>query len=153
MAGQTYSFLDVSAAIVGPGGGFSFSGADAANAKEGFTAEFIEDKNAMTVGANGSVMHSLRAGKAGKIIVRLLKTSPINQLLSALYNFQTVSSATHGQNAITITDFARGDVYTCQQCAFSRFASNTYAEDGGMLEWNFDVGVMDPLLGTGSPAL
>jgi hypothetical protein len=153
MAGQTYSFLDVSAAIVGPGGGFSFSGADVANAKEGFTAEFIEDKNVMTIGANGSAMHSLRAGKGGKITVRLLKTSPTNMLLSALYNFQTVSSATHGQNAITVTDFARGDVYTCQQCAFARFPANHYAEEGGMMEWVFDVGVMDPLLGSGSPAL
>src|SRR5882724_1438268 len=97
---QTYSFLDTVMAINGPGGAFSIR--DGA-AKEGFTVDFTEDKNTMTVGADGEAMHSLKATKGGTITLRLLKTSPTNALLGALYNFQTASSATHGQNTIVIS--------------------------------------------------
>lgn len=147
---QTYSFLDVHVAINGPGGAFSIR--DGA-AKEGVTTDMVEDKNTMTIGAAGDAMHSLKATKAGHITLRLLKTSPVNFLLAALYNFQSSSAATWGQNTIVLSDIARGDVYTCQQAAFKKFPNNSYAEEGGTIEWEFDVAVMDPLLGIGTPAI
>ncbi|MBU9403923.1 DUF3277 family protein, partial [Burkholderia multivorans] len=60
----TYSFQDVTATIVGPGGAFSL-GYGSANAEEGITIAQAGDKNTMTVGADGEVMHSLHADKSG----------------------------------------------------------------------------------------
>lgn len=148
----TYSFLDVAAALAGPGGAISL-GAGAGNAEEGITAEFIEEKNNMTIGSDGAAQNSLNASKAGRIVVRLLKTSPVNAALSAMYSFQSTSSAAWGQNVLTVSDIARGDVYTCQQVAFRKYPNNAWAKNAGFIEWEFDVGVMDPLLGVGQPSV
>ena len=56
----TYSFLDVTAAIQGPGGSINLA-AGAGSAEEGITIEAMEDKNIMTIGADGAGMHSLVA--------------------------------------------------------------------------------------------
>lgn len=144
----TYSFLNVHAAIVGIGGSFNI-GAGAGNAEEGITIEQSEDLDNMTIGADGSPMHSLHADKSGKVSVRLLKTSPTNALLGAMLALQRTSAANHGQNTITIVDTARGDVVTCQNVAFAKVPTITYAKDGGIQEWNFNAGVIDVGLGGG----
>lgn len=147
----TYSFLDCTASITGPGGSFSL-GYGAGNSEEGITVSMTEDKNTMTIGADGSGMHSLHAGKSGRVTIRLLKTSPVNQKLMNLYNFQTTASANHGQNVISIRDIQRGDVITARQAAFVKVPDITYAKDGNTHEWMFDAVYIDPKLGTGTPA-
>lgn len=144
---MVYSFVDVQATITGPGGSFSI-GAGAANAKEGISVEFSEDKDRMIIGADGSPMHSLIASKGGKVLVRLLKTSPVNELMEQLYSFQTSTSLYHGQNVIRVSNIVTGDDYTCTQCAFTKFPRNDYAEEAGMLEWDFNVGVINVILGS-----
>ncbi|SRR6266566_7120153 len=148
----TYAFLDVVGTLTGPGGVVSI-GSGSGNAKEGITVEFTEDKDRLLIGADGSSMHSLIASKAGRVLVRLLKTSPINSLLQGLYNFQTTSSIFHGHNTLVISNFVTGDDYTCQEVAFARFPRNEYAEEGGMIEWDFNAAVIDPILGAGVPSL
>lgn len=145
----TYSFSNVQASITGPGGTIQM-GNGSATAEEGITTEPTE-RNTMTTGSDGSVMHSLHAAKPGKITVRLLKTSPVNAALSQMQAFQMASSATHGQNVITVTDPVRGDVVTGIFCAFKKPPNLTYAVEGGMNEWEFDVGQIDELLGSGVP--
>jgi hypothetical protein len=145
----TYSLTDVHAGIVGPGGGFSI-GSDAGVSEEAISYAYSDDKNTMQIGGGGAVMHSLHAGKGGTITVRLLKTSPVNALLAALYNFQTTGSTRHGQNVITIADIARGDVITGREVAFKKMPDNSFAKAGNVLEWVFDVGRIDVLLGAGA---
>lgn len=142
----TYSFLDVNASIVGPGGSFSL-GAGSANAEEGIDVDMVEDKDTLTVGADGTPMHSLHAGKAANIMVRLLKTSPVNAQLSQLYNIQTISSATHGQNVISISNNVSGDSIIAQSVAFKKQPKVTYAKDGGFMEWEFSAGIVDESIG------
>lgn len=144
---NTYSFLDVNASIVGPGGGFSL-GQGAGVSEEGISTAASENINGMHIGAGGDGMHSLHADKSGKVTVRLLKTSPTNQLLSAMYAFQTASGSAHGQNTIVIVDKSRGDVITCSQCAFSKRPDITYAKDGGTVEWVFDSIRIEMTLGS-----
>lgn len=148
----TYSFLDTQCAITGPGGSFNLSGSGAANAEEGVTVEFIEEKNTMVIGADGTSMHSLHAGQGGRITVRLLKTSPVNAQLSSAYATQSVSSALWGQNVITIKNSVLGDSITGAFCAFRKEASQTYAKEGGHNEWEFDVGQLVMSLGGGGNA-
>lgn len=149
-ASQTYSFTDVHASISGPFGSFSL-GSGVGNAEEGISIDMVEDKNTMTIGADGSGMHSLHANKSAKITIRLLKTSPANKQLNQLYVQQSQSAAFWGQNLITVSDIARGDQITLRDAAFTKHAPTNYAKDGGISEWVFDAITRDDLLGQGSP--
>lgn len=149
---STYSFLDVHAAITGPGGAFPL-GSGVGAAEEGITIARSEDKNTMTTGADGEVMHSLHAGKSGQVTIRLLKTSPVNALLMGMYEFQTTSSTRHGQNTITVGDVARGDFITAREVAFKKAPDLTWAKTANTVEWTFDAGKIDGLLGVGRPSI
>lgn len=143
----TYSFLDVSASITGPGGSFDL-GYGSGNAKEGITVTRTQDRNNMTVGADGSVMHSLRADRSGTVTVRLLKTSDTNAKLQAMFNVQSLDSSAWGNNLISITQKVSSDKVVCSFCAFTRDPDMAYAEDGDTLEWSFQCGQIDILRGT-----
>jgi hypothetical protein len=135
---MTYSFLDVVATISGPGAAALNMGAGAAVAEEGITVEAAEDKNVMQIGADGKGQHSLIASDAVKITVRLLKTSPTNAALMALYDLQSSSSALWGQNVITVANSARGDISITQGCAFKKKPTFANAKEAGFVEWEFD---------------
>lgn len=143
---KTYSFLDTQCTIVGPGGAISI-GPGAGNSKEGISIEPSQDVNAMTVGADGEGYHNLHADKSGRATIRLLKTSPVNGQLSLMYNVQRASSAAWGQNTIALTNNTLGDAITCQNVAFGRVPTLTYAEDGAFNEWRFDSIKIDMGLG------
>lgn len=146
MAQSTYSFLEFQMALVGPGGAINL-GNGAGHAEEGVSFSPSGEMSGMTIGADGTGMHSLYADKSGRITVRLLKTSPTNALLAAMFAFQRSSAATHGQNTITGVDKARGDVVTCRQVAFVKQPDLTYGKDAGTVEWEFAAVSMDVALG------
>jgi len=143
---STYSFLNVNCSLVGPGGSINL-GQGAGASEEGISIDPSEDIDTMTIGADGTSMHSLHANKSGSVVVRLLKTSPINQQLMLLYNYQTSSAANHGQNTITVSDSNLGDLVTCRNVAFKRSPVITYAKDAGFNEWTFNAGQIDRALG------
>lgn len=144
--GNTYSFIDVSASLTGPTGSIDL-GYGSANSEEGITVTMTEAKNTMTVGADGEVMHSLHAGKSGTITVNLLKTSPVNKKLSLMYNAQSQSSATWGNNVIVVRNKASGDIITARSCAFQKQPDHANAKVGNTVSWVFDCGKIDQLLG------
>ena len=112
----TYSFMDVSATIVGPGGTVDL-GYGAATAEEGISIAYTEDKNLMTVGADGKVMHTLRCGNSGTVTVSLLKTSPTAKKLQKMFNIQKLGASVWGVNTITIQQTAAKDKIVCLFCA------------------------------------
>lgn len=144
----TYSFLDTNATIAGPGGAFNLA-SGAAAAEEGITIEAVEDKNIMSIGADGAGQHSLVASDAATVTVRLLKTSPINAALMAMFELQSSSSALWGSNTITVTNSGSGDFTALQQVAFKKKSTLNYAKEGGMMEWTFDAVKANSILGTG----
>ena len=146
----TYSFQDVVATISGVGGSINLA-AGAGVAEEGITIEPMEDKSVMTIGADGSGMHSLVANEASSVTIRLLKTSPVNRQLQEMYNQQTKSSANHGKNTITVRDAVRGDNITLTEVAFKKRPTVTYAKEGGLMEWTFDAIKTTAVLGSGTP--
>lgn len=147
----TYSFQDNMCSIVGPNGSFSL-GAGAGDAEGGISVVMTEDKDTMTLGADGQVMHSLHASKSATVTVRLLKTSPTNALLSAMYAADAQNSQNWGFNTISVRDMSRNDVIVCRDAAFAKFADVTYAKDGGEMTWTFHAGVVDFVLGSGIAA-
>jgi hypothetical protein len=147
---SSYSFMDVYANLSGPGAAsLKIAGPQAASAEEGVTITLSEETNTQTIGADGSVMNSLHASRAGTCTIRLLKTAPVNRALMILYNYQRQQSSRWGLNTITINDQSRLDTYTLQGCAFVRFPTNSYAKIGNTLEWEFHVALVDPNLGVG----
>ena len=143
----TYSFLDVQASLVGPTGTCNL-GYGAAVSDEGISIDMAGDKNSMMIGADGEGMHSLHADKSGTITIRLLKTSPTNAILQAMYDAQTLTSELHGKNIITVTNSQSGDITVARSCAFKRKPSLSYKKDGDVMEWAFDAIKIDTILGT-----
>ncbi|HEM8999483.1 DUF3277 family protein [Burkholderia cenocepacia] len=144
---STYSFVDVTATIVGPTGVFSL-GYGEATAEEGIVIARAGDKNTMTIGSDGEGMHSLHADKSGQVTLRYLKTAPVNAKLMAMYDAQSLSSALWGKNLIEVSQTAAGDVITARSCAFKKAPELKYAKDGDIVEWIFDSIKIDSLLGT-----
>lgn len=143
---STYSFMDVQAAIVGPGGAFSLGYGEAV-AEEGITLVAAGDKNTMTVGSDGEGMHSLHADKSGQVTVRLLKTAPANAKLQALYDAQSLDSRLWGKNLITVTNSASADIGAARSCAFKKLPDLKFAKDGDIVEWVFDAIKVDVIRG------
>lgn len=144
----TYSFLDVSATIAGPTG-VATIGQGSANAKEeGISVEYANPRNAMTVGADGEGMHTLKADKSGTVTIRLLYTSPVNATLMAMANAQFLSSSAHGNNVITIRNKGNEDVIVCRNVAFTNIPNRSFGEDVGLMEWVFHALKIDNLTGT-----
>lgn len=144
---SAYSFIDVTATLAGPGGVVNL-GYGAAVAEEGISVVMAGDKNAMVIGADGEGMNTLRADKSGSITVRLLKTSPQNPQLMAMYDAQSMSSSLWGNNLITVTQVNAGDIHTARQVSFKKKPDIKYAKDGDILEWVFDAVKIDGILGT-----
>ena len=142
----TYSFLNVTATLAGASGIIDL-GYGSAVSKEGITVSMAQERDAMTVGADGEVMHSLRMDKSGTIVVRLLYTSPQNAKLQAMFDLQTLTSTGWGANVITIRNKDNDEVITARDVAFARSPDRTYGEDGQMLEWQFNCGKIDIITG------
>ena len=145
---MVYSFLNVACGIAGPGGVLNLA-AGAGAAEEGIEIENVDDKNIMNVGADGKVQHTLVASDAATVTVRLLKTSPLNAALQVMYDLQSASSAVWGLNTITVVDSGRNDYTVLQSCAFKKKAKLTYAKEAGTMEWIFDCGSVNTILGAG----
>lgn len=145
---MVYSFLNVSCNMLGAGIAANLA-AGAAAAEEGITIEAAEDKNQMTIGADGKGQHSLIASDAVTLTIRLLKTSPQNAKLMAAYDIQSVSSALWGTNQFVIVDSGRNDITIIQSCAFKKRPTLTYAKEAGTNEWVFDGISANSVLGAG----
>jgi hypothetical protein len=143
---ETYSFLSVSASIVGPNGSFSLSDG---NTEGGISFAKTGPKNTKTVGADGTVMNSLHADESGTITIRLLKTSITNAMLQSMYDGDRSDPRLWGKNQIKIRDVARGDSVTATGCAFQKFPDVTYDKEGPALEWVIDAGSITTTLGAG----
>jgi predicted SPOUT superfamily RNA methylase MTH1 len=149
---STYSFINVQATFSGPDGTYPI-GSGSGVTDEGITIEMLDDKDKMDVGADGVIMHSLRASNACRVTVRLLKTSAVNAQLMASYNFQKAYAGNWGQNIIKVSDTFRGDIETVEDCAFSRQPTIAYTRDAALMEWQFLGSIPAAILGVGQPEI
>ncbi len=145
---RTYSFLDVTASVQGPGGGYMISEGGVANG--GITIE-TNDRVTTVWGCDGEFMHSLHAARGGRVTVRCMRTGRANADLSKTFNFDSQSSANTGRNTITIQDHQRGDNWTIEGAAIVKIPTNAYGTEGGEVEWVFQAGIITGWFGTGDP--
>lgn len=145
----TYSFADFLGTLVGPGAAVTLGDGSGA-ADEGVTVEMSEDKTSMLIGADGSSMPVLHAGNGGTVTVRLLRNSPTNALLSAAFQFQSLSSENWGQNVIAIRQKYSEDIVTCSAVAFQRFPRLSFGKEAAVYEWPFVAGSIKSMLAMGT---
>lgn len=143
----TYGFSNITASFSGATGAIDL-GYGASIAKEGISIALAGDRDVMTVGADGSVMHSLKEDKSGTVTVRLMETSPANAKLFAMYAAQSLSSSSWGANVITVVNKANNETTVCRDVAFLKQPDITYTEEGQMREWVFNAGKIDTVSGT-----
>jgi hypothetical protein len=143
----TYSFLDVQCTLLANSMGITLS--ENGIAEEGLVYRMAGPKNTRTMGADGSGMMGLHASNAGDVTVNLLKASPVNAQLNALYRFQQSSGAFWGNIQITINSPVFGDNIVCNIGAFSKHADVVYDVPGRFLVWEFQFISIIPLLGNG----
>jgi gentisate 1,2-dioxygenase len=103
----------------------------------------------MTTGANGDVMHGLKATQSGRITISLLKTATGNALFNQMYRYQATSSAFWGRNILTIANPVTGDAIVASAGAFVKHTDIGYSAEPGMNVWAFDFGVIAEVLGNG----
>lgn len=144
---SAYSFMDTQCTLSSADGVVDL-GYGSGVAEEGITFAMANDKNTMTIGADGQGMHSLHCDNSGQITIRLLKTSPANAKLINLYAIQKASTRKWGGNTITLNHTGSGDNHTGSKCAFKKVPDYTNAKDGQLLEWVFDVINLDMKFGT-----
>jgi hypothetical protein len=65
-----------------------------------------------------------------------------------MYNAQSLSSATWGNNVIVIRNKVSGDTTTARSCAFQKQPDHANAKVGNTVSWVFDCGKIDQLLGS-----
>lgn len=145
-----YSFASVTASISGPGGAFDLANGGVAN--EGISVE-PNERVTTQYGAGGNWMHVLHAAKGGKIKIRLMKNGVANSQLSKLFDFDTASPANLGQNIISVRNPLTGDAWTAIGCALTKKPNTVYSTEGPMNEWEVNVGALDGVFGSGSPAI
>ena len=145
--GMSYSFMDVTGTLVGPGGVIDL-GQGAGVGDEGINISMAGDGSTMTIGVDGAGMHNLSADKSGTVTIELLKTSPINAKLQAMFNLQSQNASLWGKNIISITNTVSGDKTICSSCAFGKKPDVIYKKEGGMVSWKFNALSVDTILGT-----
>src|SRR5215469_9683205 len=134
--------------ISGPSGSATVGGDGTGSAEEGFSIVFEEDRDIMTQGADGSVMHSLTAAKRGRVELHLLKTSPINAALSQIFASDSANGSLNwAKNTMSARNAISGDTYQITGVAIRKFADNNYQTRGNILTWVFNASVIDPALG------
>lgn len=149
---NAYSFADVSATYIGPGGTITL-GDGAGPSEEGISIAQADNKGTLMMGADGSGTHSLHKAQNGTVTVRLLKGSPVNNQMMTAYNIETRSASLYGQGVIVLRNAATGDVVTSLGCGWAKVPDLSYAKDSGVNEWTFNAGRIEYLLGTGTPSV
>ncbi len=109
MIPRTYSFLDNQCAMTGPG--ISSTLSQGGNAEEGFDFAFSEDKNTMTIGADGSgiVTRTLPCQGAGRLVGLAIDF----QNMPATTDLLIKADSTDGETLFTTTSSAT-DIGTAQ---------------------------------------
>jgi hypothetical protein len=132
----TYAFADVSCILSGPGIIVQL-GNGGGPSDEGITFEAIEERDRMTIGADGSGFHTLISSRAARILVRLQKTSPSNATLQQALNYQSASSLFWGKNIFSVSNPITGDKANGFGVAFGKQPGNAWAKDPNIIEWEF----------------
>ena len=98
------------------------------------SAEFADDDWSTSVGADGSVVRSLKANNVVDITLTCQQTSPINDLLSVKRNLDRLVPNT-GVFAITVKDLLGTSTLFSGTCYVKKAPTMEYAHEATTREW------------------
>ena len=136
MAGEptTYSFLDLSGAIVHPFyGTFQFVGEGMGSV----SVKMQETKTVHDIAADGSVMISKIAGNNGSLDLKVQQTSALHKFLLGLYNYLLIADTIQwAQITILLRNTSDGSSHVATGVSFSKKADKDYTKQGGQVDWS-----------------
>ena len=129
----TYSFLDLSGAIVSPDlGAYIFTGQGVGQV----TVSMDTERTAHNVGADGAVMVSKVAGHSGKVQIQCQQTSRVHKWLLAAENAMYLADVENWAGiSATLRNASDGTTHVCTGMSFGKVPDKVYQAEGQMVTW------------------
>ena len=100
--------------------------------------EFSNDRITMEKGADGEVARVINSDDSAIITIRLQQTSSSNDVLSALFDADLISSS--GAFPINVTDTSGSSSFTCDAAWITQYPTTTFSDGVEQREWNIQCG-------------
>lgn len=129
----TYSFLDLSGAVVHPDlGAYIFTGQGVGSV----TVTMDTERTAHSVGADGTVMVSKIAGHNGKITIECQQTSAVHKWLLAAENALYIADTdAWAEMTATLRNTSDGTSHIITGMSFGKVPDKQYQAEGQMVTW------------------
>ena len=129
----TYSFLDLSGAIVHPSyGAYQFTGEGVGE----ITISMATERTHHDIAADGTIMISKIAGNNGTIAVKCQQTSVIHKYLVGLYNYLlTTDTNQWAQAAMLLRNASDGTSHVLTGISINKLGDKTYKAQGDTITW------------------
>lgn len=117
------------------------------------TVQYNADAFAIVVGSRGDVARSKSSNRSARITVRLMQTSPSNDLLSTLHNLDLSAPNGAGVFALALRDGETGRaVHTAVHAWIVKFPDINYDMTDTAREWVIETDRLEAFV-AGAPAL
>ena len=128
----TYSFLDLSGAIFGPTGFYTFTGEGVGEVIVAMTTE----KTAHEVAADGSVMVSKIAGNNGNVTINAQQTSDLHKWLLNWYNALLAGDTSlWASTSLTLRNVVNGTSHVIHGVSPQKIPDKSYQAQGQRVSW------------------
>ena len=129
----TYSFLDLSGALVHPSlGAYIFTGQGVGQV----TVSMDTERTAHNVGADGTVMVSKMAGHNGKVTIQCQQTSNVHKWLTAAENAVYIADTDQWASmTATLRNTSDGTTHIITGMSFGKVPDKVYQAEGQMVTW------------------
>lgn len=129
----TYSFLDLSGALVHPSlGAYIFTGQGVGQV----TVTMTQERTAHSLGADGTVMVSKMAGHNGQIQIQCQQTSKVHKWLTAAENAVYIADTDQWASmTATLRNTSDGTTHIITGMSFGKVPDKVYQAEGQMVTW------------------
>jgi len=129
----TYSFLDLSGALVHPSlGAYIFTGQGVGQV----TVTMTQERTAHSLGADGTVMVSKMAGHNGQVTIQCQQTSNVHKWLTAAENAVYIADTDQWASmTATLRNTSDGTTHIITGMSFGKVPDKVYQAEGQMVTW------------------
>jgi hypothetical protein len=129
---STYSFLDLSGAMVTPVGAYIFTGEGIGD----LTVSMLTDRTVHDTGADGSIMVSKIAGNNGSITINVQQTSNLHKFLLKWFNAMLIGdTALWAASSILLRNVVIGTSHICTGISPQKVPDNPYQSQVQRVSW------------------
>lgn len=114
---------------------------------EFITVEFLSPAFTSKVGSDGKVVHSRTSDRRAKIVIKLMSSSPSNDLLSAVYTADQLARNGAGVGAFMLKDNSGRSLYTAAEVRIMKHPDVAFDREAGAREWELEAAELIPFTG------